>query len=191
MSYCTVTELKSYLNITNTGDDALLATLIARAQALIDRHTGRVFEATSDTTQYMDADSDVDGVLLWLPDDLCAITTVTNGDATTVTTTDYVTQPRNSTPYYALKLKASSEISWTWDTTPENAISILGRWAYSLTAPADIVQACIRWAAYLYRQRDANVFDVTADPAMGTITVPQGIPRDVEQMLKPYLRSVL
>lgn len=188
MAYVTLADLKSYLNITNTTDDVLLVGLIAAAQAGIDGYTGRTFEAVADTTLYMDADTDVDGALLYLPDDLAQITTVTNGDATTVTTTDYVTQPRGRAPYYALKMKASSDVAWTYDTTPENAISITGRWAFSVTAPADIVQACRRYASYLYRQRDANVFDVTAQTDIGTITIPQGIPADVEKLLKPYIR---
>lgn len=188
MAYVSLADLKSYLGITNTTDDAVLIGMIAAAQAGIDSWCGRTFEAAADTTKYMDAADDVDGAWLYLPDDLAQITTVTNGDATTVTTADYVTQPRNRAPYYALKLKASSDVAWTYSTTPENAIGITGRWAYSVTPPADIVQACRRYAAYLYRQRDASVFDVTAQVDIGLITIPQGIPADVEKLLNAYRR---
>jgi hypothetical protein len=186
--YITLTDLKAYLSISNTTDDVVLTGMIAAAQAGIDAYTMRTFEAAADSIRYLDAADDVDGALLWLPDDLAQITTITNGDATTVTTADYVTQPRNRTPYYALKLKADSDITWTYDSTPENAISILGRWANCITPPPHVVQATRRWAAYLYRQRDANVFDVTAQPDIGIITVPQGIPADVEKLLAPYRR---
>ena len=37
-------------------------------------------------------------------------------------------------------------------------------------APDDIKQACVRLTAYLYRQRDSQVFDVTAIPDAGVIT---------------------
>ena len=51
-----------------------------------------------------------------------------------------------------------------------DAISITGRWAWSLTAPPDIAQACARLAAFLYKQRDAQLFDVTAIEAGTVIT---------------------
>jgi len=188
MSYVTLTDLKAYLGITNTTDDAVLIGMIAAAQTGIDSWCGRTFEAAADSTKYLDAADDVDGAWLYLPDDLAQITTITNGDSTTVTTADYVTQPRNRAPYYALKLKADSDVAWTYEDAPENAISISGRWAYSVTPPADIVQACRRYAAYLYRQRDASVFDVTAQVDIGMITIPQGIPADVEKLLNPYRR---
>ena len=43
-------------------------------------------------------------------------------------------------------------------------------------------------ASYFYRQKDAQVFDVTATPELGTITVPAGIPADVRILLDPYRR---
>lgn len=185
--YTTVAAVKTYLGISGAGDDTLLATLVAAARSQIEAKTGRVFEATADTTRYLDAVADVDGPYLLLRGDLCAITSVTNGDGTTVTSGEYFTVPLNATPYYALKLRGTSGNAWTYTTDPENAITVVGRWAYSLTPPADIVQAATRLAAYLYCQKDAQVFDVTAQPDMGIITVPQGIPRDVQMLLAPYV----
>jgi hypothetical protein len=130
-------------------------------------------------------------VLDWTPYglDLCQITTVTNGDDTTVAASAYVTNPRNETPWYGLRFKLNSGLYWTFDQDPENAISITGRWAYSLTAPSDIIHATVRMATYLYRQKDSNTFDVTAIPGAGVIEVPQGMPRDVGKMLEPYRRA--
>ena len=47
MAYVTVIELKRYLGIDadNSADDALLADLVQRAQAVVDSRTGRTFEA--------------------------------------------------------------------------------------------------------------------------------------------------
>ena len=39
---------------------------------------------------------------------------------------------------------------------------------------------------FKYRQKDAQVFDVTAVPDAGVITVPQGIPADVKRILRSY-----
>jgi hypothetical protein len=113
---------------------------------------------------------------------------VINGDGTSISASSYVTNPRNQTPWYGLRFKLNSGLYWTFDQDPENAISITGRWAYSVTAPADIVHATVRMATYMYRQKDSNTFDVTAIPGAGVIEVPQGIPRDVGKILEPYRR---
>lgn len=190
MAYCTNTDVKTYLGISGSGDDTLLTALCTRAQAMVDRYCNRTFEASSNTNRTFDAVRDVSGRVLYLDEDLASINSVTNGDATTVTAAQYVTEPRVATPYYALRLLDSVNISWTYTTDHENAITVSGKWAYSTAAPADIVHATIRWAAYLYRQKDASTFDVTAAPDLGVITVPQGIPADIEKLLAPYRKVV-
>lgn len=183
MAYASLTELKSYLGISSIGDDTLLTALLARAQKAVESYCGRVFEQTSETTRYYRADAVQDDVL-WLDDDLLSVTTLTNGDAVVISSAGYWLEPRNTTPYYAIRLK--STYYWTFDTDGE--VSVKGRWGYSATAPVDVAHATIRWAAYLYRQRDAQVFDVTAEPSLGMITVPKGIPADVKVLLESYRR---
>jgi len=191
MSYCTVGDIKTYLDISEYGDDVLLASCIERAQAVIDRHTSRTFEASADATKYLDALEDVDGRTLYVRSvgDLCAITSVTNGDGTVLAATDYVTQPRSLTPYYAIRLLASSGHTWTYVTDPENAITVVGKWAYSTSAPADIEQACVRLAVVFYRQKDTTAeIDRPLLAGDGTIVMPQTMPSDVRSLLKPYRR---
>lgn len=192
MSYCSVADVKNYLGVSEAGDDALLADLIADAQKAIDNYTGRTFEASSDTTRYFDVDVDVDGATLYFDDDLCAITTCkTNADAsgggTSLTQdTHYISQPRNITPWYGFKMLSSSDYDWDYTDDSEMGIEITGRWAYSTGAPNDIKHACRRLASYYYRQKDAQVFDTTAMPEAGVLIIPQGIPHDVKLTLDPY-----
>ena len=193
MAYADVATLKQYLGNTTNSDDALLAALLARAQKAIDTYTRRTFEASADSTKYLDcAPPYVHGRYLHVSEvgDLCAITTITNGDSTTISASVYVLEPRNGTPYRAIKLKDNSTVSWTYSGTPENAISIAGRWAYATSAPEDIVHACIRLAGFYYKQKDAGTFDTVAVPEAGIITVPQGMPRDVQIILNPYRRML-
>lgn len=195
MAYCTTADVKAYAGITATADDALIASLVIRAQDMIDKETHRTFEASADTTRRFDADSDVDDYLLdWTRYglDLCQITTVTNGDGTVIAPAQYVTEPRHGAPYYAIRLKASTGLSWESDANAdaENAIAITGRWAYSVTAPDEIKHACIRLATFLYRQKDSGVFDVVMVPGAGEMIVPQGIPKDVAVVLHHYRRLV-
>jgi len=166
-------------------DDDLLEDLLTRAQARVDQETRRTFEAAADGTHYFDAVDDVDGRVLFLDEDLCSITSITN-NGTVLTSADYVTEPRNETPYWGIRLKKSSSQSWTFSSTPEDAIVVVGKWAYSEAAPDDIVHWTLRLAGYYYKQRDAQVYDVTASPEMGQITIPQGMPRDVREGLKRY-----
>lgn len=194
MAYCTAAEVKTYKGISGSGDDTLITALIARAQALIDAYTGRTFEASADTQRYLTVGEDTDGRMAFLPADLCQITSVVtdaDGDADSLTVNvDYITEPRSRTPYYALKLLSSSDYRWEYTTDPEMGVLITGRWAYSVTPPADIAHACIRMTAYFYAQKDAQVFDVTANPELGTITVPKGIPADVKKILDLFRRLV-
>jgi hypothetical protein len=193
VGYITTTAFKQYRGITgtSTAGDALIVALIARAQAQVERYTGRVFQApTTAATHWFDAVRDVsdDRRTLYLDDDLCAITTITNGDGDTVATTHYVPEPRHNAPYRSIRLTALADAHWTYDDAPEDAITVLGRWGYATTAPEDVQQATIRLAAYMYAQKDASTFDVTVMGDWGAMTVPQGMPKDVREILEPYRR---
>ena len=187
MSYCTVTDVKTYLNTTTAGDDLLIGDLIDSAQGAIDNYTHRTFEAAADATHYFDDDNlDGDGDTLILDGDLCAITSITNGDGDTVTTSDYKTEPRNSTPYNALIMRGTSSLAWDGSTAD---ISIVGRWSYSTGAPASVKQACIRLTAFMYRQRDTSTdIDRPLVTDSGVTILPSALPNDVTQLLTPLVR---
>ncbi len=189
--YASEDDLKTYLGIasTETDDDELLLQLILASQGMIERRTGRVFEAESNTSRTFDAIDDVDGDTLWFDEDLYSVNSVTNGDGTTVTSAQYVTEPRNRTPYYAIKIRSDASIAWTYSDYPENAITISGKWAYSARPPAEIRQACIRLSSYLFHQKD-NALDLDRTFVAGGVTVlPAAIPRDIDIMLHPYIKS--
>jgi hypothetical protein len=154
MAYTDATAVKTYLGVSGSGDDTLIGTLITAAQAAIDQYYLRTFEASTNTTRYFDAVRDVSGRRLTLDRDLCSINSITNGDGTTVTSAQYVTYPRNDTPYYAIQILASSGVNWQWEDDPEGAIAISGKWAYSTTAPDAVVYLCKWLAAFMYRAKD-------------------------------------
>ena len=190
MAYCGVDELKEYLGVTGATDDAMLLTLLAAAQRTIDSYCARTFEATADTVRTFDSQRDVDGYTLTVDSDLCAITSIVNGDGTTISNSHYVTEPRNETPYYAIRLKASAGKVWTSTVAgdSENAISVTGKWAYSTSAPSDIAHVCKRLASYIYRQKD-NAGDLDRAVIAGNSTIlPAQIPSDIRLMLAPYKR---
>lgn len=192
-AYATLAQLKDYVDIdtANTDDDALLTMALDNASAIIDTQTHRTFAAAIDSTRTHDALCHVEGRRLWLVGDLAAVTSVTNGNGAVVPPTAYVSEPLYETPYFALTLKRSSSIAWTYNTDPEGAIAVTGKWAYSVTPPAPIVQATLRLSAFLYRQRD-NALDLDRTLIVGNTTMtPAQLPADVRLILQPYIKVVL
>lgn len=200
MAYCTAAQVKTYLGGTwGSGDDTLLGDLIDRAQAMIEAETNRVFEASADSTRNFDVSVDVAGDWLYFDEDLATTpTTVTNNadggaNAETLTAgTHYVLYPRNETPYHSMKLLSSGNKSWTYTDDPELGITIEGKWAYSTTAPDDIVQACIQLAAWLYRRRSSVGTDGDRPLATGdgVVIMDASIPSIVKAVIRKYRKRV-
>ncbi len=196
MALVSTTDVKTYLGISSSGDDALIGDLISAAQSIIEDYTHRVFDASSTATKRFDARSDVSGRSLYFGQGLeaAAITSVTNGDGTSLTAdTDYIYLPRNAAPYYGLTMLGSSNNFWEGDTNgdSENAISIVANWGYSTSAPNSIVMAAKRLSAFLYRQRDTNS-DVDRPLIVDGVTIlPSSIPSDVRRMLDPFVMNTL
>jgi len=192
MAYITEAQLEAYGDWAST--DALLGDVITRAQQIIDMYTGRTFECTSDdeAVRYFDSIEDVEGYTLWLDKDLNTVGSITvNGDV--IPSSDYVTMPRNEKPYYALKLRSTSSYDWSdYDDDPMDNIVVTAQWAYSSDAPADIQQACLRLAKYLYDQRSASVeIDRPLLTDDGVTIMPMKLPGDVVDILNHYRRGVL
>ena len=87
---------------------------------------------------------------------------------------------------------ASSSYIWQMTNAGDNerAISVLAKWAYSLTAPDDIVAATIRLVAFLYRQRESNAdLDRAVSVGDGMVLLPGRLPADIAAILEPYRRN--
>lgn len=184
MTYATLDTLKTYLDIDTTSDDALLTTLLTAACRIIDAMTGRTFEASSDATRYYDA-NDIVGDTLYLREDLAQITSITNGNGNAIDLTDTKLYPRDSYPVYAIRLINNE----SWDTSDD--IEIVGRWAYSVTAPEDIQHYTVRLAAWLYRQKDnQSDGDRVVIAPDGTALMPSRLPADIQNGVMKYAKLV-
>lgn len=187
MAYTTLADVKAYAGISVTTDDTLITALIPRAQAIIEAYTGRKFEAET-LTRYFHIE-DIDGQFLWLSGyDLLTVTTLTNGNAVAIDAANYRLEPRNETPKWAIKL----DTDYTWEfTDADSEISVAGTWGWSTTAPADIVHACVRLVAFIYRQKDNNAdVDRPILTGDGATIMPTALPQDVTRLLDPYRRRI-
>lgn len=187
MTYTTLADLKSYLNITVSTDDTLLTALITRAQAVIDVYTDRHFEAET-TTKYFHIE-DLEGQILYLYDnDLLTITTLVNGNGTVIDAASYRLEPRNSEQKWMIRL--NGDVTWEF-TDGDSEISVSGTWGWSATAPANIVHAATRLAAFIYRQKDSSTdIDRPIITGDGVTIMPGALPQDVMRLLDPYRRRI-
>jgi len=189
MAYTTAADVKIYLGIPSatTTDDTLIGSLITRAQKIIEEYTGRLFEAAT-LTKYFTID-DIDGQYLYLyHDDLLTVTTLTNGDGDTIASANFRLEPMNSNPKWAIRLDKDTD--WEF-TDSDSRITVAGTWAYTATAPYDIVHACIRLVSFLYRQKDtAADVDRPMMTGDGVTIMPSQLPKDVQMILDKYRRRI-
>jgi hypothetical protein len=186
-------DLRGHLDIDLTSDNPLLQEAIESAQSYIEDQTNRKFEAETDTRYYDRSALDPHNsrLLNLYDDDLLTVTTLTNGDSssTAIAAANYWLVPRNSgPPYHGILLKTDISDYWEWDT--DYWVTVAGTWGYSTTAPYDIRRACIVLASYLYRQKDAAMFETTAIVESGAIAIPQGIPATVDRIITRYKRRI-
>lgn len=136
--------------------------------------------------------------VLWLGDaDLLSVSGLTNGDGTTIASTSYRLEPRNNGPISSSGngqpfrwIRLLSDEAWVFDTDGE--IEVTGTWGYSTGPDATIVGCVKETGKYLLDLRLAQVWDVTAMPDIGQITVPKGMPQHVKTALKNggYVRTL-
>lgn len=196
MSYITAADLRQYIGAVSTSDDTQLGFAASRAQQMIDTYCNRTFEATADTTRYYNAldlryGGDVDAFSneLRLDVDLCQLTRVTNGNGEIIPNNFLVQLPTNFIPKYSIKIMMNTSYVWTYTGTPDMAISVLGRFAYSITAPADIVAACLALGKYIYKARTSTIETDRAVLSSDGIILPgKNIPDAITAQIEPYRR---
>lgn len=185
MSYITLAQLKEYLGISSATDDSILTSAIVDAVSKIEQETQKKYLVQTETTEVFDAiGNHIHGAYLefdsnqYLAD---VPTTITNGNGNAVTS--FVMMPRNKPPYYGIRIRESASEYWTYNANWESAISITGKWGYSLNPPNYIIRATLIYAAFLYRRKDNQLSDVTTVSG-GIIIKPNGLPQEVDDLLR-------
>ena len=204
--YCTLQQFVDELDAPSAGstaaDTTVMEQCIEDASRDIDGYCGRRFFTAADTV-YLDYPDPYD-TALWFSDDINAVYSLTNGDGASIASTGYVLWPRNALAKAAIV--ATGTTTWAASPTGETigVISASANVGYvnraasvgSIASNAKSIQvinstrrACLKLAAAYYRQRKPGAGGEAAQvTAAGVVLVPQGMPKDVTQILAPYVR---
>lgn len=130
MDYVTLYQLRAELGLgaDQTGDDALLRRHLRAGTAWIEQQCrGRHFDPRRATRRYSARDRQ-----LLLDDDLQEVLSLTNGDASAVTASQYRLLSANQRPYWGLRLRDSATIDWEPDAAGDydEAVALEGVWFY-------------------------------------------------------------
>lgn len=147
MAYPTLAQSKVYLDISGTDEDTLLTQMLNGAISAVERYCNRLFVAAAQTYTFpLRHPYFTDHNTVFTPFmDVAAITTLTNGDGTVITTAQYFTEPVIA-PYYQICLRPSSGIVFCTDGD-DTPITLAASIGYSATCPSDIFLEIMRIVA--------------------------------------------
>lgn len=183
--YATLSELKAFLGISASADDARLESAIEAASRAIDTECSRQFYAAS-TTLYFQAN---DPMRLDLNIDLLSVTTISidqtgRRDYTALDVSAYELDPE-AAPYRTVWIAPGASASFP---PGRRGVRIAGSWGYCATNsyPQAINKACLILATRYFKRKDAP-FGVLGTPELGFTRITARDP-EVRALLNPYRR---
>lgn len=186
--YASLTEFKNWARITSSSsdDDLMIELLIESASRYIDTEAQRVFYQSASDVHYFDMPTG--NAPLFLDADFTSISGITNGDGSTLSSSDYVTLPANAVPKYAVRLVPTSGAVWkTANGNPFQCIQVKGTTGES--CPTDIKEACLMIAKNAYNRRSGqNQTSITTVTAGGLVITPEDVPAKALQMIYNHRR---
>lgn len=191
--YCTLSELKAALRITDNIDDALLELCIESASRDIDGMCERVFYKTTGATRvYVPTDS-----FLVETDDIVSVTTLKTSSGgvnfdITWGATDYQLEPLNGqsgglvTP--ATKIRAIGDYLFpVWEpanvNSQEATVQVTGTFGWN-AVPVAIKQATIILAGRQFKRYD-SVLGIAGFSDLGAVRVSRNDP-DIMSLVSPF-----
>ena len=192
--YTTLAELKSRLQVPDSGEDASLEAVIAAVSRQIDDWTGRRFYAASQTRYYT-----ADGPDTLFVDDLLSVASLKtdeDGDRVydvTWAATDYDLEPANAPlesqpqPYTRVVTAPSGRYAFP---SIRRGIELVGSFGFASATPPVVGEACLLQAGRIYNRRN-NPFGIGGSPDIGTVRLMAALDPDVKAMLAPLRRVVV
>lgn len=176
----TTASVKEHLQIASgtTTWDAILATLITRASAVIAKHCERTFESTLYTEYY---DGGVDSLVLkQFP--LTSVTSINDDPLRTFSTNSLI----DPTTYYVDEARGMIRFIGYATSGSPGSLRVIYTAGYS-SVPADIAFACVLLVAFYFNRRKS---EGRSSEGMGGISVGHATewPQDVHRILEKYRR---
>lgn len=187
--YVTSAELKAYVRIDDTVDDAQLALAVTAASRAVDEHCNRQFGKVSAPeartyTAYWDRERGRYAVKI---DDLMTEVGLTIAvDAGAIT--GYSLKPSNaaqkSEPWTLLLVDSDSAVT---PTTDEDAVTVTATWGWT-SVPTPVKQAVLLQGSRFFTRRQAP-FGVAGSPELGSeLRLLAKVDPDVAVTLTPFRR---
>lgn len=195
--YCALSEIKTYIGLSGSGQDTNLESAVESASREIDQYCGRIFyETTSQVRTYtptnryeleVDDISTVTGLVVKLD-------TTDDGsyDTTLTINTDFIVSPVNRSnvldqnqPITMLKIldKRSSE---RFDVDIINNVQVTAKYGFS-SVPSAIKQATFLQATRLFKRKDSP-FSTYGNPQTGTAELFNRFDPDALKLIKGYTK---
>lgn len=183
-SYARLDQITARLlgaNPSTVIDDDLLQQALDFATEFINSYCHRSF-GDPVGSQYFTRDNidPRDPKVLYLDDDITSVSALTNGDGSTIASSEYWLEPRNAPmesppePYYAIRLKSTT--AWVFPT--DGYVQVSGSWGYSAQANGLIVGSCLRLAEYFYRSKSPLTSTTLFDGSVQR-ELPEGFPTEI------------
>lgn len=188
--YTTTAQVKSLLKQTDTDTvrDAVIAQFVSAASAYIENETHKVFVAGAASARYLDVPSD-GGRRIKTDTWFTSITSIVNGDGTTIPPTEYYAWPRNTAQHNTIVLKGTSGYHWTGDSSGNTEGTIIATcvWAWSASAPSDIRTACETIVVSMWHNRYGESAEGAATiTGAGVVITPKDIPASAQMIIDNY-----
>lgn len=204
--YATLQEFKQHRSIVsaNKDEDDAIERIITDASRMIDGICGRWFYAYTQT-RYLSFPYRETTRALDLGEDCLTLTSVTNGDGTTISASDYILDPRNHPVKTRIVLKRGTTTIWQSDSTTGNTecvIALAGTWGYCDRAATDPYSAavigntrsaCLEIASQMFLERAGqNTGGQVQVTGAGVVITPHGaVPKSAYDRIKPYIKLTM
>ena len=198
--YCALSEIKTYIGLTGSGQDSNLESAIESASREIDQYCDRIFYVTSSENRYytptnffeveIDDVSSTTGLVVKLD-------TTDDGthNKTLTLNTDYIVMPINRTnkvgqnqPITSLKI-LDSRSSERFDPKIINNVKVTGTFGFS-AVPDSIKQATFLQATRLFKRKDSP-FSTYGNPQTGTGELFNRFDPDALKLIRGYAKKTL
>ena len=195
--YCALSEIKTYIGLSGSGQDTNLESAVESASREIDQYCGRIFyETTSQVRTYTPTNRYELEV-----DDISTVTvlvvkldTTDDGsyDTTLTINTDFIVSPVNRSnvldenqPITMLQIldKRSSE---RFDVDIINNVQVTAKYGFS-SVPSAIKQATFLQATRLFKRKDSP-FSTYGNPQTGTAELFNRFDPDALKLIKGYTK---